>query len=42
MCYEGIANSMPKVFSTMGGIAKSTHVMHVVHIGGLNQTIGPR
>jgi len=39
---QGTTNYMPEVFSTMGGIAKPTHLMHVVHMGGLNQIIGPR
>jgi hypothetical protein len=39
---EGIASFVSGMFSTMGGIAKPTHFMHVVHMGGLDQTIGPR
>jgi hypothetical protein len=39
---EGIAGFASRVFSTMGGIAKPTHFMHVVHMGGLDQTIEPR
>jgi hypothetical protein len=35
---EGIASFVSRMFSTMGGIAKPTHLMHV-HMGGLNQTI---
>ncbi len=31
---EGIVGFVLGVFSTMGGIAKPTHLMHVVHIGG--------
>jgi hypothetical protein len=29
------------VFHDWGGIAKPTHLMYVVHMGGLDQTIGP-
>jgi hypothetical protein len=29
--------STPEMFSTMGGIAKPTHLMHVVHMGGLSR-----
>ncbi len=38
---EGIVGSSG-VFSTMGGIAKPTHLTHVVDIRGLDQTIGLR
>jgi hypothetical protein len=40
---EGITG-FSRMFSMMGGggIAKPTHLMHVVHIGGLDQTIEPR
>jgi hypothetical protein len=37
----GITSLASGVFSTMGNIAKPTHLMHVVHMG-LDQTIGPR
>jgi hypothetical protein len=39
---EGIASFVLGVFFTMGGIAKPTHLMHVVHMGVLDQTIRPR
>jgi len=39
---ESIASFVSGVFSMMGGIAKPTHFMHVVHMGGLDQTIGPK
>jgi hypothetical protein len=39
---EGIVGSTLGVFSMMGNIAKSTHLMHVVHMGGLDQTIRPK
>ncbi len=39
---EGIVGSALGVFSMMGNIAKSTHLMHVVHMGGLDQTIKPK
>jgi hypothetical protein len=38
----GTASFASKVFSMMRIIAKPTHVMYVVHMGGLNQIIGPR
>ncbi len=42
---EGIVGSILGMFSTMGGIAKPIHLMHVVHMGayikkwGLNKKI---
>jgi hypothetical protein len=43
---EGIVGFALRMFSTMGGggggIAKPTHLMYVVHMGGLDQIIGPR
>jgi hypothetical protein len=33
---ESIAGSTLGMFSTMGGIAKPIHLMHVVHMGGLD------
>jgi hypothetical protein len=38
----GTTSSALEVFSMMGVIAKSTHLMYVVHMGGLDQTIGSR
>ncbi len=38
---KGITGFVSWVFSTMGGIAKPTHFMNVVHKGGLDQTIRP-
>jgi hypothetical protein len=36
---EGIVSSTLGVFSMMRNIAKPTHLLHVVHMGGLDQTI---
>jgi hypothetical protein len=36
---EGIVDFALGVFSMMGNVTKPTHLMHVVHMGGLDQTI---
>jgi len=41
--HEGITSFTLGVFFTMeggGSIGRPTHLMHVVHMGGLDQTIG--
>ncbi len=36
---QGIASFARECFPRWGGIAKPTHLMHVVHMGGLDKTI---
>ncbi len=36
---EGIIGFASRMFSKTKGIAKPTHLMHIVHMGGLDKTI---